>query len=240
MTRIEKMNDVGIGRQNIAYYDDIAADYDAILDQDSSNAVVRAKVADTFITLVKSGTVLDFGGGTGRDLEWLLQNKYCVAFCEPSRAMREIAMDRNKNEVPGTCIYFLDDGKTDFRSWNDSFPFEQKVNAVLANFAVINCIPDIGLFFKKLALVTKKGGTVVALILENSLMKRLRSNLRGTIKSFFSVKPVYIIIDFKGLRQVVYIHSTRSIKKAVAGHFEFMRFERLHKFGFSLIHLVRK
>ncbi|MDP9041293.1 MAG: hypothetical protein M3N30_04880, partial [Bacteroidota bacterium] len=60
------MNNLRIGRQNIAYYDGIAADYDAILDRDSSNAIIRAKVADTFSSLVKSGTVLDFGGGTGR------------------------------------------------------------------------------------------------------------------------------------------------------------------------------
>ena len=42
--------------------------------------------------------------------------------------------------------------QTDFRNWNAGFPFDQKVNAVLANFAVINCIPDIELLFEKLAL----------------------------------------------------------------------------------------
>ena len=37
------------------------------------------------------------------------------------------------------------------------------------------------------------GGIVLALVLDNGLAKRLRSNLKGTIRSFFSGDPVSII-----------------------------------------------
>ena len=62
-----------INQQNISYYNEIAADYDAILQKDVNNTAVRLKLAAKFTTLVKSGRVLDFGGGTGQDLGWLLQ-----------------------------------------------------------------------------------------------------------------------------------------------------------------------
>src|ERR1700676_5350087 len=171
MSGSKKMNNVQISRQNISYYNEIAADYDAILNKDSSNTIIRNKVAAKFISLVNGGSVLDFGGGTGQDLGWLLQNDYKIIFCEPSAAMRQIAIEWSKGEFPDAGISFFDDNKSDFRSWNAKFPFDQKVNAVLANFAVINCIPDIEFLFEKLALAMDPGGIVIALILDIGLVK---------------------------------------------------------------------
>jgi SAM-dependent methyltransferase len=236
----EKIKDVQISRQNISYYDGIASDYDNILDVDGANSVIRSIVSAKFATLIKEGFVLDFGGGTGRDLAWLIQMKYKIIFCEPSVAMRQIAIDRGRNELHDADISFFDDNSVDFRNWNEIFPFNKKVDAILANFAVINCIPDIKFLFGKLGLALKSGGVCLVLVLDNSLLKRVRSNLTGTLKSFVSGRPTNFYIDFKDNRQQVYIHSTRSIKRAVADHFEFIHIERLKKFGFCLIHLIRK
>ena len=236
----KKRNVVQITRQNISYYDEIALNYDAILNEDGSNTIIRDKVAAEFTSLVKGGSILDFGGGTGRDMGWLIQHHYRITFCEPSTAMRQIAIDRRKSEFPDSSISFFNDNETDFRSWNSIFPFEEKVNAILANFAVINCIPDIEFLFEKLALAIKPGGIILALMLENSLTKRLRSNLKGSLMSFISGNPLSITIDYNGKRQLVYIHSNRAIKKALANNFEFNHLERLREFGFCLIHLVRK
>jgi SAM-dependent methyltransferase len=240
MTGSKKKNDIEISRQNISYYDGIAANYDTILDENGDNQVVRHIVAGEFTTLVKGGYVLDFGGGTGRDLGWLIQHSYRISFCEPSAQMRQIAVDKRKKEFPDACISFMDDDKTDFRTWSSLFPFEQKVDAVLANFAVINCIPDIELLFEKLALVIKPGGIVLALILKNSLIKNLRTNLRATLNSFISGNPISIFIDYKGKQQQVYFHSPGAIRKAVAKKFEFIRHKKLHGIEFCLIHLMRK
>jgi SAM-dependent methyltransferase len=240
MARSKKMNDGQISKQNISYYDEIAANYDAIMNKDAANKIVRDKVAAKFTSLVNGGTIIDFGGGTGQDFGWLLQRDYHITFCEPSAAMRQIAIKRSKTEFSGTGISFLDDDESDFRNWNEIFPFEQKVRAVLANFAVINCIPDIELLFEKLALAIEPGGTVIALMLDNSFMRRMKSGPKNAIKSFFSGNPVSILIGYNDERQLVYIHSTKAIRKAVENSFEFMRLERLHGFGFCLIHLVRK
>jgi SAM-dependent methyltransferase len=229
-----------ISSQNILYYNLIAPDYDAILNKDAANAMIRQTVASRFIALVKGGSVLDFGGGTGRDLGWLTQNRYRVIFCEPSAAMRQIAMGREKTEFPEAGVTFFDDNQSDFRNWDTLLPFQQKTDAVLANFAVFNCIPDIEFLFEKLALATDPGGIVITLMLDGGILKRLRSNLKGTIKSIFSGAPVSYRIDYNGERQLVYIHSIHAIKKAVKRKFEFCHFERLDGSGFCLIHLVRK
>jgi SAM-dependent methyltransferase len=229
-----------ISRQNISYYNEIAPDYDDILNKETANSIIRGEVAVKFTSLVNAGAVLDFGGGTGQDFAWLLQRGYHIIFCEPSAAMREIAIERAKSEFPGAGISFFDENATDFRNWNAVFPFDQKVNAILANFAVINCIPDVELLFEKLALAIEPGGVVIALILDNSLAKRLKASPKGVVKSFFFGDPVSIFIDYHGERQLVYIHSTKAIRKAAANSFEFKRLVRMDGFGFCLIHLVRK
>ena len=240
MSGKQKKSDEQISRQNISYYDEIAAGYDAILNKDANNSMVRAKVATAFASLVKGGNVLDFGGGTGRDLEWLTKQKYRIHFCEPSASMRQIAIGRVNKEYPGDGINFLDDKKTDFRSWNGVYPFGRKMDAILANFAVMNCIPDIGLLFERLAQILEPGGILIALVLDNGLLKRFKSNLRGTVHSLLSGNPVSFFIDYNGERQMVYIHTTSAIQKAAANHFEISRTESMHGFGFRLIHLVRK
>jgi SAM-dependent methyltransferase len=240
MTGREIEQNVQISRQNISYYDGIAADYDAILNDDRANKIIREIVAEKFTSIVKGGYILDFGGGTGRDLDWLIQHPYHIIFCEPSSGMRQIAINRIKNEFPETNISFFDDSKSDFRSWNILYPFEQAVDAIIANFAVINCIPDIQLLFEKLAFSVKPGGIVLALMLDNSLLKRLRSNLKGTIQSVITGNPMSIFIDYNGNRQLVFIHTTGKIRNAARNKFEFIRIERLRPFGFCLIHLRRK
>jgi SAM-dependent methyltransferase len=241
MEAIKKDKHVQVSRQNISYYNEIAADYDAILNKDAANTIIRAKVAATFTRHVKKdSSVLDFGGGTGQDLDWLLQYPYHVYFCEPSAAMRAIAMERIRNKYPRAGISFFTDHQADFRNWVTAFPAKQPVDAVLADFAVVNCIPDIKLLFEKLALAVRPGGKMIALILENGIAKRLKSNLKGTLRSFFSGKPVTIYVDYNGQRQLVYLHSTSAIKKASAGYFECSHVERLEGLGFCLLQLARK
>ena len=240
MSAISNTSDIIINQQNISYYDEIAADYDAILKKDVTNLEVRKKVAEIFTSLVKAGSVLDFGGGTGQDMGWLSTHHYNIFFCEPSNGMRQIAMNRSEKDFVDAKIYFVDQNKTDFRKWEVVIPFESKVDAVLANFAVFNCIPDIELVFKNLSVVLNPGGIIIAVILNSSLRKRLRSNLKGTIQSLFNGEAVKIRIDHNGLQQQVYFHTCNAIKKASSNNFEFKHVERLHGSDFLLIHLIRK
>jgi SAM-dependent methyltransferase len=220
--------------KNIAYYNEIAANYDTILDQESSNETVRKRVKEKFIGTVKAGWVLDFGGGTGRDLNWLLDNQYKIIFCEPSKQMRQKAIDEHKNNN----ITFLENDKVDFTSWHIELPFAIKADAILSNFAVINCIDDIELLFKNLAQIIKPGGHFIALMLNNKYKQTWRGNLREFVRSFISSKPPVINIKYKDHEQTVYVYSPKKIKKASAVYFDMCSQETL--FQFTLFHFVRK
>ena len=96
-----------INAQNISYYNEIADFYDHIMEKKDSNKIVRGKVAEKFCDIVKEGNVLDFGGGTGLDLDWLTSKGYSVFFCEPSSGMREKAVNHNNNLLNHPNVLFF-------------------------------------------------------------------------------------------------------------------------------------
>lgn len=225
-------------RNNILYYDAIAIEYNNMLENDSDK-IVREKVAGKFCSIVKEAAVLDFGGGTGLDLGWLADSNHTVFFCEPSSGMREKAICNHKNLLHDKVI-FLDDPATDFRQWRLRLPFAVKVDAVLSNFAVLNCIPDIELLFQNLAVVVKPGGNIIALVLTKKLKKILNGSFRGIFKYFIHNGPATINVRYKKHQQTVYIYSIKEIIKASEKNFDFCSSEGLTASGFTLIHLKRK
>jgi len=237
---INKQEDKQVSSRNISYYNEIALDYDAILDKDNTNKNVRSKVIEYFTANVKPGIVLDFGGGTGKDTEWMIKKGYSIIFCEPSPAMRQIAIEKTKKEFSTTAIDFVAHEFSDFRSWQTTIPFKEKADAVLANFAVINCIPDIELLLEKMLLVLKPGGHFIMLLLDYSFTKKLRSNLRGTLLSLLTGDTVNFSINYNGRQQTVFTHSVKAIKNAMAGNYIFQHYERIPGSEFCLIHVTRK
>lgn len=224
--------------KNILYYNAIAHEYNDMLGN-KSDRIVREKVANKFCSIVKEAAVLDFGGGTGLDLEWLINNNDTIFFCEPSIGMREQAICNHKNLLHDKII-FLDDSAADFRQWHLQLPFAIKVDAALLNFAVLNCIPDIELLFQSLALVIKPGGNIIALVLTENLKKKLTGNFRSILKSFIHRKPASINTFYKKNQQTVYIYSIKKITKASKKYFNFCSGEVIPTSGFMLIHLKRK
>ena len=224
-----------IKRENILYYNAIANEYNEMLDT-IPDKIVRNKVADKFCSVVKDGVVLDFGGGTGLDIQWLTNKNFTVFFCEPSTGMRERAISAYSN-LPQDKIIFLDDSAMDFRQWHLQLPFPVQVDAVLSNFAVLNCIHDIELLFQNLALVIKPGADIIALVLTKRLKKKLNGNFRDIIKSFIHSGPAILNLRYKKYGQTVYVYSIEEIIKASAKHFIFCSSEVLLASGFTLIHL---
>jgi SAM-dependent methyltransferase len=224
--------------ENILYYNAIANEYNDMVGK-SADKIVREKVANKFCSIVKASVVLDFGGGTGLDLEWLARNNDTVFFCEPSAVMREKAICSRK-DLPHDTVIFLDDSAADFRQWHLQLPFNEKVDAVLSNFAVLNCVPDIDLLFQNLAVVVKPGGNIIALVLTRKIKGMLKGNFRSILKSFIQQKPASINVRYKKNQQTVYIYSINEIIKASRKHFNFCNSEVLPASGFTLIHLKRK
>ena len=193
------------------------------------------------MNIVKPGWVLDFGGGTGLDMEWLITGKYNIIFCEPSPGMRKKAMDHHKNIHQDNAVIFLDDAQADFTAWSDRIPFDQKTDAVLSNFAVLNCIQDIARLFKNLSLVLKPGGHMIALILNRKRTGRTMAMRIGRfIRSMISGGPVVMHVQYYQKQQTVYLHSEKEIRAASADWFDFYGSQSLSAFDFSIIHLIRK
>ena len=222
--------------QTISFYNSIAANYEAMMESDPANKIIRKMVSDEFKASVKEGMILDFGGGTGLDLPWLLENNYKVIFCEPSDGMRRIAIQNFQNPA----IQFLENNKTNVAAWNQSLPFSEKVDAVLANFAVINCIPDLKPLFKSLPLVMKKGADLFVLILDNSFERMMqRSKRKALLTAIFGI-PFKFFIHSGSKRQLVCVHTDKKIRKSSSKYFEFQKKENWSKYGFNLIHLRKK
>src|SRR3569832_2166660 len=114
-------------KENIQFYDSIAEEYKALDSQEPSNTIVREKVKDRFLDTVQGTAVLDFGGGTGLDLEWLSQRFTKVYFCEPSEKMRAQAIRFNAEKLKGNPVVFLNNNQSDFQTWTVSNPFIEKL-----------------------------------------------------------------------------------------------------------------
>jgi SAM-dependent methyltransferase len=225
-----------IHKRNVSYYDHIAGQYNHTLHKDRSNEIIREKVAKKFREYTGNGLVLDFGGGTGLDLDWLTEyNK--VIFSEPSSGMREIA---HRNHHQNASVIFLDAAKTDFRKWDHDPPFPEKVDAVLCNFAVLNSIPDIACLFSSLSLMMKPGADLLALILDNRPEKLIHQSRRKAIGSLIFHLPFKFYIYSGTHKHAVYIHTDRDIKKAAFQFFESRDKETWKEYNFCLIHLVKK
>ncbi|HVT84722.1 MAG TPA: class I SAM-dependent methyltransferase [Chitinophagaceae bacterium] len=240
MKNVISHNVSSIIKENTLYYDGIAPEYDRFLDKDSSNETIRQEVAREFHKKVGSGLVLDFGGGTGKDLQWLTEKGYRVIFCEPSSKMREKAIDLINKNISVNNISILPEEKTDFTQWNVHAPSSEKADAILANFAVLNCIPNLDLLFKNLSIILNPNGHFFALILKSDFKNRWKSNRINAITSLFLGEAVKMSVKFYATKHTVTLHTIRQISKVSKPWFNFTCHPLQSTNNFSLIYLIRK
>ena len=126
--------------QSASFYDVVAGNYNNHMTEMDNK--IRERVRNEFKNKVaRDSLVLDFGGGTGLDLPWLI-DRYHILFLEPSVNMRSVA---KKIPNANNKITYIEQ-QTDFNNWdNTNLPFNEKVNGILMNFAVLNCIKNIGI-----------------------------------------------------------------------------------------------
>jgi SAM-dependent methyltransferase len=225
--------------QNTQYYDQIADDYDELLQKEPQNTAVRQKVEKLFKQFVPQGTILDFGGGTGQDLSWMANHGYKVYFCEPSSKMRKIAMTEFES-LTNHQIMFLDDSNADFTVWPNQSPFPEKVDAILSNFAVLNSIADVEAVFIGLSSVLRPGGHAITLVLDGRRKMLLKKHLKAFVKSIFFSRPIVSKIHYKGFSHLVYLHSYQKLKMAAHPHFIVNKKSEFIEFGFMLLHFIKK
>jgi ubiquinone/menaquinone biosynthesis C-methylase UbiE len=219
------------------FYDSVAPEYNShMTDADAS---IRQIVSDAFKKNVRKGNVLDFGGGTGLDMRWLTnQKEYKVFFLEPSENMRLLAKKLSE-QLPGKP-YFIEHN-IDFHAWAAShLPVPEKMDGILANFAVLNCIKDIELLFEKLALISNEGCYVMATVIDSrpkALIKQYK--LPIVLRSIFNMKGV-VYSNYHNTGHKTYLHTIAHYKKASEKYFNFDSYTPLGFSNMALLILSKK
>ena len=221
---------------SISFYNHIAKDYNAHMTE--SDQEVRKMVMNAFVHLVAAGNVLDFGGGTGLDLPWLLKNNYAIQFLEPSSEM--LALAKRSITRSESKLVFVEENM-DFHDWSaTSLPFKEKLNGILANFAVFNCIEDIQVLFEKLSPLCAPGCKIFATIIDATPIKLFKSySFKAAIKSLVNM-PLVIQNNHKGVTQHVYLHTKSRYKAASSKYFEFVSYLPLKSSHFAILILSKK
>jgi SAM-dependent methyltransferase len=116
--------------------------------------VVRERFQKMVLGLLpKAADVLDFGAGTGIDAKDYAANGHQTFVYEPSAAMRDYLAQHCRDEIAQKAIVTV------------SSPLTCRVQAVTANFAVLNHFDDHRQLFEELSQVVRPGGFVLASML---------------------------------------------------------------------------
>jgi SAM-dependent methyltransferase len=115
---------------------------------------VRDRFQQIALDLLPEGAdVLDFGAGTGIDAKTYAANGHLTFVYEPSAAMSDYLEQHCRDEIARKTMITV------------APPLTCKVQAVTANFAVLNHFADHTLLFEDLSRVVHQGGFVLASML---------------------------------------------------------------------------
>lgn len=224
----------------IEYYDNFSLKYNDTLNSNHINTKIRDEVKQYFLKNVKGKYVLDFGGGTGKDVEWLTNNGFTVYFCEPAGRMRELAFKNfHKSGLSGE-VNFLNDENSDYQNWiSNDHPFEHKVNGILANFAVLNSIKRIEILSEKLALITHPGSHLVISVLNVKLNKIFSRDFPVIFRLYLTGNGLATIVKDEDHQMIVYLHTRKKLVKSLKKHFDYVESLPVSGSTFKLFHFVR-
>lgn len=219
-----------------SYYDALAKDYNSHMTKSDND--VRDYVIKIFNDNIQAGNILDFGGGTGLDLPLLVHGKYKVHFLEPSSNMRSIAKKSLSENIKAP---FFVEKNIDFHNWSENnLPFGEKMKGILANFAVLNCIPDINCLFEKLSLICDSNCYIHATVLDSRPIKMIKTHsMKVAIKAILN-KRLITLNTYNGITQEVYLHTMQKYKFAAKKYFNVISYTPIHSSPFALLILLKK
>lgn len=116
--------------------------------------MVRDRFQKMVLNLLPKGAhILDFGAGTGIDAKTYAAHGYQTFVYEPAESMRESLIRHCGDEIERKTVIEV------------TLPLRCKVQAVTANFAVLNHFENHTSLFEELAQIVHQGGIVLASML---------------------------------------------------------------------------
>lgn len=150
------------GAGTIGFYDRLAASYDAMMDADGQHRRLREQFWSFVAERVPArARLLDFGCGTGIDAHHWADAGHRVVAYDPSAGMI--------GELRRRCAAQIDAGRIHpvqgpLPALVAALEREEPVDAVTADFAVLNLIPDLAEVFALFATTLRPGGRVLAMV----------------------------------------------------------------------------
>lgn len=128
--------------------------YHAVMLASPRDLAVRDRFQKMLLSLLADGAdVLDFGAGTGIDAKAYAAQGHRTFVYEPSQAMLDYLAHHCRDEIARKTVVAV------------ASPLACNVQAVTANFAVLNHLADHRVLFEELARVVHRGGFVLASML---------------------------------------------------------------------------
>ena len=162
-------------RLSSAFHDQVAASYDGQMGSFADAAVRSAFQTFVSAQLPSGARILDFGCGTGTDASWYA-----------NRGFRVLAFDNSPGmigELRIRCAEAI--ARVQIQPWADSYETfladlesRDEVQAVTANFAVINLIPDLATWFATIGRILPREGAVFLTALNPLSLDDLRAPRR--------------------------------------------------------------
>ena len=210
--------------RSVAYYDEIAADYDRQLLERPADRVARQGFQELVRQHVpEAATLLDFGCGTGLDAEWYVRNGYNVLAFDQSEQMVARLRDRCRTAISVGRLRSSVAPLASFESVLDQWP---AADALVSNFAVMNMVEDPRRLFELFARKSKRPAWLIVSVVNpthwrylaratwwwNSLTHRAGgSRFRiSTHYDAFAHFPSDLVAAAKGFDLVGHAHAGRS------------------------------
>lgn len=217
----------------VDYYDSIAEIYDSITNNESVNDI-RCFIRDYFVNIPCVNKILDFGAGTGNDLEWQLESDYSIVYFEPSVKMAAIANDKFNIENNVQIEPLIGEKAT--YSGLEKYK-NQKFDAIFSNFAAFNSIEDINKLFEVLFGILKKSGSLVCVV----YYKRNKINrIKSYLLPHSGTEVMNVSLDSSGRSMLTYLHTRKQLLvSAKKNRMKILREIDLDSSGFRLFHFIK-
>jgi SAM-dependent methyltransferase len=211
---VATQDEQGDVRRTSAYYDRTASEYDRQVEGLAVNRTIRDAFRPRVSELAgPAGAIVDFGCGTGTDAAWYAARGHHVVAYDISAGMVNVLRSVHADTVARGQIVpvagSLDDLDQVLRPL-------APVDAIAANFAVLNHVRDLEPLFRVLSSHVRPGGSLVASLLNPVLLADMRQRWwwRGALQSLRSGA-----IAFRG-DVTTYRHYVRAVRRAARPHLE--------------------